>query len=117
MSRLCPNFKLWVYSVEDEGVFGDGKVRLLKAIQDHGSLREAASSLEISYRKAWGDLRKAEKCLRMKLVDRSRGGYGGGRTVLTDGGQKLITAYTSFRQKADFEVEEAFNQFLTDLDQ
>ena len=117
MSRLRPNFKLWVYSTEDDGVFGDGKVRLLKAIDDRGSLKEAAAFLQISYRKAWGDLKKAEGCLRMKLVERSRGGAGGGQTALTPNGKRLVAAYAKFRQEADTRVARAFDDFMKETEQ
>ena len=117
MSRLCPNFKLWIYSREDDGVFGDGKVRLLKAIDDQGSLREAATSLKISYRKAWGDIKKAEDCLRLKLVEKSRGGAGGGQTSLTPEGKRCIVAYTKFRQEADAHVRRAFDLFVKETHQ
>jgi molybdate transport system regulatory protein len=116
MSRLCPNFKLWVYSTEDDGVFGDGKVKLLNAIDEQGSLREAAASLQISYRKAWGDLKKAEECLRVKLVEKSRGGAGGGKTALTPEGKRLITAYAKFRQEAEAHVARAFDEFVKEIE-
>ncbi len=116
MRRLCPNFKLWVYSKQDDGVFGDGKVRLLEAVDAHGSLREAATALKISYRKAWGDLKKAEGCLRVKLVEKSRGGAGGGQTALTPDGKRIVDAYTRFRQKADASVARAFEDFLKEIE-
>ena len=62
-THLCPRSKLWISSDEAEGVFGDGKWRLLEAIEKDGSLNAASRSLGISYRKAWGDLKKAESCL------------------------------------------------------
>lgn len=94
--NLEPQIKLWLNSEDVDGVFGDGKYRLLKAIGKHGSLTMAAKSLNMSYRKAWNDLKKAEERFGKKLIDKSRGGPGGGRTNLTKEGGKLLEAYTKF---------------------
>ena len=40
-----PRFKLWISTDEAQGVFGDGKWRLLAAIQREGSLKAASQSL------------------------------------------------------------------------
>jgi len=47
---------------------------LLKSIEKHGSLISAAREMKISYRKAWGDLQKAETFLGFPLVEKQRGG-------------------------------------------
>ncbi len=60
MKKLRARFKLWLSTEDVEGVFGDGKWRLLKSIDAKGSLKLASESLHISYRKAWGDLKKAQ---------------------------------------------------------
>ena len=86
MKKLRARFKLWLSSKEAEGVFGDGKWRLLKAIETEGSLKSASESLQISYRKAWGDLKKAERYLNIALVEKQRGGEGGGGSDLTEQG-------------------------------
>ena len=89
----------------------------LQTIDDKGSLREAATSLKISYRKAWGDIKKAEDCLRLKLVEKSRGGAGGGQTSLTPEGKRCIAAYVKFRQEADAQVGLAFDLFIKEINQ
>ena len=71
--------KLWLSSSDDEGIFGDGKWRLLRAIERESSLSAAAKALHISYRKAWGDLKKAEECLGIKFIEKHRGGDHGGK--------------------------------------
>lgn len=93
--------KLWIYAADRSGVFGDGKLRLLEEIARSGSLREAAATLGISYRKAWGDLKKAEDCLQIPLLDRTRGGQKGGGTVLTVQARHLVAYYR--RMHADIE--------------
>ncbi len=113
--RLCPRFKLWISSEEAEGVFGDGKWRLLEAIERHGSLNAARRSLAISYRKAWGDLKKAERCLGQSFVERHRGGAGGGETILTEAGRMWLEAYSKFRSDVERTVSKAFGARIEPL--
>jgi len=111
-SGATPKFKLWVSSGTAEGVFGDGKWRLLKAIEGEGSLSGAAKALGISYRKAWGDLRKAEECLDAALIDKSRGGRSGGGTDLTETGKRWLAAYSRFRADVEEAVARAYHEHI-----
>ena len=112
MKDLRVSFKLWLSTREIEGVFGDGKWRLLKAIESTGSLTSASESLRISYRKAWGDLKKAQEALNIALVEKHRGGIHGGKTVLTAHGKKWVKAYTRFRNDIEKTVEKAYEQHI-----
>lgn len=113
--ELEPHFKLWLSTPEAEGVFGDGKWRLLEAIEQAGSLRAACAALEMSYRKAWGDLRKAEQGLGVQLLTKHRGGSGGGETTLTDAGRRWLGAYGRFRAAIEKEVEMAYVRHMAPL--
>jgi len=115
MGKVHARFKLWLSSRESEGVFGDGKWRLLKAIEAKGSLKEACEMLGISYRKAWGDLKKAERCLNTPLLDKQRGGQRGGRTILTVEGKRWLKAYTQFRRDVEKGVEKAYSRFMEEI--
>ena len=112
MKKLRARFKLWLSTRDIEGVFGDGKWRLLKAIESTGSLRAASESLTISYRKAWGDLKKAQDALNIALVKKQRGGILGGRTALTEQGKKWVKAYTRFRSDIEKAVEKAYEKHI-----
>ncbi len=105
---LKPGLKLWLSSKAAQGVFGDGKCRLLQAIENSGSLRAASDQLGISYRKAWGDLKKAEYHLKTPLVRRQRGGSAGGGTGLTEQGKAWLKAYSAFHADIEKAVEKAF---------
>ena len=115
MKKLRTRFKLWLSTEDAEGVFGDGKWRLLKSIDAESSLRAASQSLHISYRKAWGDLKKAQQYLDIPLVEKQRGGIKGGRTVLTEQGKKWLTAYTRFRSDIEKAVEKAYEKYIKEL--
>lgn len=115
MKKLRPRFKLWLSTRDVEGVFGDGKWRLLKAIDSGGSLRAASNSLRISYRKAWGDLKKAQDALAVGLVQKHRGGNIGGQTTLTDYGKEWVEAYAKFRSDIERAVEKAYRKHIRRL--
>ncbi len=115
MKQLRTRFKLWLSTNDVEGVFGDGKWRLLKSIDTEGSLRAASQSLHISYRKAWGDLRKAEQCLNIAVVEKRRGGIQGGQTALTEQGKKWVDAYTKFRSDIEKAAEKAYEKHIKEL--
>ena len=114
-ARAKPHIKLWLSSEEAEGVFGDGKWRLLAAIGQEGSLSAAAADLGMSYRKAWGDVRKAERCLGMRLIATHRGGRDGGQTDLTECGDRWVGAYGRFRSEVAEAVKEAFAKHVAHL--
>lgn len=115
MKKLMARFKLWLNTQDVEGVFGDGKWRLLRSIEAEGSLKAATESLRISYRKAWGDLKKAEVCLDIALVKKQRGGSTGGHTGLTNQGKKWVGAYTKFRSDIEEAVEKAYEKHIRGL--
>jgi molybdate transport system regulatory protein len=113
--KLKPRVKLWLNSEDVDGVFGDGKCRLLKSIEATGSLRAASELLHISYRKAWGDLKKAQNALGVVLIDQYRGGPQGGRTVLTEQGKRWLQAYSRFRQDVEAAVRASFEKFSDEV--
>jgi len=115
MKKLRARFKLWLSAKDIEGVFGDGKWRLLKAIETEGSLSTASQKLGISYRKAWGDLKKAQEALNITLIDKQRGGRLGGKTSLTAKGKKWVEAYTKFRSDIEKTTEKAFKKHIKAL--
>ena len=116
MGKFRPRFKLWLNAKDVKGAFGDGKWRLLKAIEKEGSLNAACKSLQISYRKAWGDLNKAEQCLGVELVSRQRGGSRGGQTGLTVEGKSWLKAYSKFRGDIEKMIEAAYRKHIKSLD-
>ena len=85
--------KIWLASEAGEGLLGEGRYRLLRQVDECKSLQEAAKKLKISYRKAWGDIRTMEKRLGFELVDKKRGGKGGGESTLTEKAKKILAVY------------------------
>lgn len=115
LDKLKPRVKLWLNGEDADGVFGDGKYRLLKSIEATGSLRAASELLHISYRKAWGDLKKAQEALGVALIDQHRGGRQGGRTVLTEQGKRWVDSYGHFRREVETAVQASFERFTGEI--
>lgn len=88
--RLHVNIQLWLEDGEGEG-FGSGRVRLLGLIHELGSLNKAAKLLGMSYRGAWGKIRKAERIFGAQLVEAAESKRDGCR--LTPAGLELLTTF------------------------
>lgn len=103
--------KVWL---EREGdlVFGEGKVRILEAVQREGSLNKAAESLGMSFRHAWGYISAVEKRLGTKLLDKKKGGKDKGGSILTNEALELINKFQKLNQDvkefSDKKYEEIF---------
>ena len=90
-------FKLWIEE-NDKVLFGGGRLKLLKAVVNQGSLAGAARELSMSYRAAWGRLRASEKRLGFPLVERSDSGR---REVqLTPQGLRMVKRFEEFEKQA-----------------
>jgi len=92
--------KVWL---ERDGAFviGDGGLRLLLGIIEHGSLLRAARAIHWSYRHAWGYLRRAEAALGTPLTE-ARPGKGASRgTALTEAGRLVIEQLAEVRNRID----------------
>lgn len=84
--------RIWI-ETNGEILLGEGRVRLLKAIGDTGSISAAAKTLGMSYKKAWSLVDAANNRAESPLVRKVTGGKGGGGAELTAYGRKLIEAF------------------------
>ena|GEM_PF-586270 len=84
--------KIWL---EKNGklVMGEGRLKILQAIQETGSISEGARILGMSYTKAWALIRSVEKAAGRKIVERKAGGEGGGWAKVTPYGKALLKYY------------------------
>lgn len=92
-----PAFKFWLET--DEGyVFGPGVYSLLKKVMSLGTIKDAAKSLGMSYRFAWGLLKKAEQKIGQPLIHSHKGGKrGGGGAELNQVGINFIEHFEKIR--------------------
>lgn len=94
--------------LEGEGMrFAERDAQLLRAIREHGSLNAAAGALGRSYSRSQRRVVELEDAFG-RLVERQRGGSGGGGSSLTDTAESLLAEFD--RLEAEFtgltEVEE-----------
>lgn len=81
----------------DQKFFGEGPYRLLLAVEETGSLRSAASSMEMAYSKALKLIRNAEAALGFPLTMRAVGGRDGGGSTLTPQGKEWLKKYEAYQ--------------------
>lgn len=72
---------------------GDTRIRLLEAIDSHGSISQAAKAVPLSYKAAWDAIDAMNNLSDQALVIRSTGGKNGGGTQLTEHGRKTVALY------------------------
>jgi molybdate transport repressor ModE-like protein len=98
-NRPHPAFKVWM-ETDDGYVFGPGVYSLLKRVNEVGTLKEAATQLGMSYRYAWGLIRKAEEKLGEPLISAHKGGRsGGGGAELTERGRYFLVEFQRLREQ------------------
>ncbi|AOF52310.1 molybdenum-dependent transcriptional regulator [Rodentibacter caecimuris] len=69
------------------------RVRLLKEIQQCGSINQAAKNAKVSYKSAWDHLEAMNKLSPSPLLKRNTGGKNGGGTSLTSYAERLLQLY------------------------
>jgi molybdate transport system regulatory protein len=98
---------VWM-TVGGENLGGRGRVALLRAIAEHGSITQAAKAFGMSYKAAWDAVDTMNNVAGAPLVERSTGGRGGGSTRLTERGQQLVHRFAQVEA-----VHQRFVQMLS----
>src|SRR3984893_10709947 len=84
---------------EDRAI-GPGKIRLLEAIRDTGSITQAGILLMMSYRRTWLLVDDMNNCCREPVISAQAGGTHGGGAALTAFGIRLIDQYRAIEVEA-----------------
>jgi len=94
--RTPPPFELggslWI-TAGGQSLGGHGRVALLRAVSEHGSITQAARAFGMSYKAAWDAIDAMNALAGQPLVTRATGGRGGGSTRLTEHGERLVARY------------------------
>jgi molybdate transport system regulatory protein len=99
--------KVWV-EANGRMIFSDGRLALLDAVEELGSLSKAAGRLRISYRAAWGLLKVTEKALGCSLLEVRIGGSAGGGAALTPEARELVRRYRRVKSLVNRTADRAF---------
>ena len=89
-------------------MFGHGLCEILKAVEEAGSIKQAASRMRKSYRHIWSRIKEAEEAIGEQLVDAHVGGAGSQRSEITPRARQLMDAFIQLRQTVFDMVEREF---------
>ena len=101
--------KFWIEN-KGEVVLGGGKTALLLSVDRLGSIQRAADEFGMSYRHAWGAIRRIEKRAGFKIVETKLGGKEGGGARLTTEGKAFVDRVDSLLNDLRNAVEKRFKQ-------
>lgn len=97
---------LWLENDDGRFYFGMGRYVLLEQVNECGSLKQAAETLGMSYRAAWGKMKQAEEMIGAPLIEK----HGSNRTgyKLTPLGYDLMVRYKEWlRDVEDYALDRA----------
>jgi len=101
--------------LENGGRIGPGKIALLEAIRNTGSITAAARSIHMSYRRAWLLVDELNKLLSEPVVTTTTGGARGGSTTLTPVGEKTVALYHLIEARTRAAARTEFQTFRTSM--
>ncbi|SFG89537.1 winged helix-turn-helix domain-containing protein [Methylobacterium gossipiicola] len=80
---------------------GPGKVQLLEAIAEHGSISAAGRALGMSYRRAWTLVEAMNNGFGRPVVEAQTGGKAGGGARLSGLGAEVVARYRAVERAAE----------------
>jgi molybdate transport system regulatory protein len=89
---LCCRTKVWLERGE-ELALSEWRVALLRAVDETGSLSQAAERMGVPYRTAWYKLKDIEETLGVKLLTTQSGGAEGGHSELTLEARQILARF------------------------
>jgi len=113
MKSIVVRSKIWL-ETNGHAFLGDGRYRLLKAIERKGSINAAAREMGISYRKAWSQLQAMEESAPFPLLVRMVGGKDGGSSTLTPEIKQLMRQFELLREHIRNQTERCSSECFND---
>jgi len=109
--RVQTRLKGWL-TCDGQFFVGPRYIRLLEAVDVHGTIRGACDSSEMSYRTCINRIRQMERTLGAPILDISRGGSRHGGAKLTPLARRLITVYHEWHAAIVEASDEAARRLL-----
>ena len=97
-ASLVPRVKVWL-EAEGRYAFGFGLCEMLQAVDQTGSIKQAAANIGKSYRYVWGRIKEAEEVLGTEIVEAHVGGAGVQRSSLTPAARQLVADFLAIRAR------------------
>lgn len=82
----------------DSVMLGPGKMELLRAVAEQGSISAAARSLGMGYKRAWSLLDELQRAVPEPIIETAAGGTRGGGATVTKAGLALLKHYDELDQ-------------------
>jgi molybdate transport repressor ModE-like protein len=114
LAAVRPRAKLWI-EADGESVLCDGLRRILRAVEQTGSIKHAAVEVGRSYRFVWARIKEAEDALGGELVASQVGGGSSQRSELTLLGSELLDEFDQLQAEVFRLVDKKFQQRLKRL--
>lgn len=109
---MKPSIRTYLCNDENHRFFGEGPRQLLHAIDETGSLRSAALSMNMAYTKALRIIRSAEATLGFPLTVRTTGGKGGGGSQMTAEAREFLAKYEAYRDACTESGQQLYEEFF-----
>lgn len=106
--------KVMLLDDSGEKFFGEGPYRLMKSIEETGSMRASALSMNMAYTKALKIMKRAEDVLGFPLTCRTVGGASGGGSILTEKGKEWLDRYEAYRAACIEADQKLFDKFFSE---
>ncbi len=111
------NYNFWLSTKDKQNILDENLLNILKDIEKEGSIQAAAKKNNVSYRKAWGDIKKAEEILNFSITEKKRGGKDGGKTTLTADGKNMLLAFDELSEEFDKTIYKVAKKFFNSLNE
>lgn len=105
--RLVGKFEV---GTESGSFLGEPRIRLLEAIDAHGSITQAARHVPLSYKAAWDAVDAMNNLAQFPLLERMTGGRQGGGTRLTEYGKRVVAMYRAVEQEYQLALDRLTQQ-------
>jgi molybdate transport system regulatory protein len=102
--------RLWIEGPQG-GFLGIGKVSLLEAIVEKGSISQAAKLMNMSYKRAWQLVEEMNALSNSPFVITETGGAHGGGTRLTERGFAAIKTYRALEKQFELFIKNSNQSF------
>jgi molybdate transport system regulatory protein len=107
---LQVRYKIWIENDEGKLVIGTGRLRILEAIMELGSMNKAAHKLKQPFRAVWGKIKATEQRCGFKIVERTSEG-----SRITKEGLELLDTYCRLKRRCQNYADEQFNELFKGL--
>jgi len=111
---LLSRSKIWIEDEQGDVVFGSGRLKILKAIKENGSINAASKELKIGYRAVWARINATETRLGKKLLRKKSGGSSGGGSQLTPFAEMIIERFEYIQNKIENHTDLLIKEELGD---